>query len=140
MSTAFLPHGTKLYRKNPSTLVYQEITQVVVISFGTVTQEFDDYTNHSSTAGFREKIAVLKDPGTIPCQLIFDPANLLHRQLFTDNAGGTLLSWRITIPTPSASKTEFDAYVTGLSNPAEVARAMRLDFGLERTGQPTFTW
>jgi hypothetical protein len=140
MSTAFFPQGTKLYRKNPATDEYQEITQVVVTNFGSVAQEFDDITNHSSPAGFREKVATIKDPGTIACQLIFDPANLLHRQLFADNAAGTLLSWRITIPTPSSSKTEFDAYVTGLNNPAQETRAMRLDFSLERSGQPTFTW
>lgn len=140
MSTAFFPQGTKLKRKNPSTGVYEDISQVVVASFGSVTTEFDDVTNHDSPQGFREKKATLKDPGSIPCQLIFNPDNALHQQLFADNAAGTLITWRVVLPNATTSTTEFDAYVTGLNNPAEVARAMRLDFSLERSGAPSFTW
>lgn len=140
MSTAFFPHGTTVHRKNPSTGVFEKVPQVLVTSFGSVTTEFDDITNHDSPQGFREKQAVVKDPGTIPCQLVFNPDEPMHQQLFADNAAGTKLTWRITLPNATTSKTEFDAFVTGLNNPAEVTRAMRLDFGLERTGAPTFTW
>ena len=145
MSTPFFPQGTQLKRQDPDTLAWDLVPQVLVTSFGSVTTEFDDITNHDSPLGFREKAATLKDPGNIPCELIFNPAEAMHQQLFDDNVDGTLLSWRVILPdaakVPGAgAMTEFTAYVTGLNNPAEVTRAMRLTFNLERTGAPTFTW
>jgi predicted secreted protein len=145
MSTPFFPQGTRLKRRNPGTGVYENVPQVLVTSFGSVTTEFDDITNHDSVSGYREKAATVKDPGSIPCQLVFNPADAMHQQLFTDNKNGTKLTWRVVLPdangvVDAGAMTQFDAYVTGLDNPAEVARAMRLDFSLERTGAPTFTW
>lgn len=139
-TTALFPIGTKLFRKNPSSGTYEAVPQVVVVGFGSVTTDYDDITNHDSTGGYKEQMALLKDPGEIACELIFNPDDTMHQTLFADNAAGALRSWRVRLPNTSASETDFDAFVTGLNAPAEVTRAMRLSFTLRRSGAPTFNW
>jgi hypothetical protein len=140
MSTAFLPHGTKLFRQHPTTQEWQEITQVSIVGFVGITHEKEDYTNHSSPGGVREQKVTLKTPNPVPCQVVFDPDNLLHRQLFADNIAATELNWRIQLPNATQSKEEFEATVSISDSQTLPTQIMRVGFSLEPTGIPTFTW
>ena len=138
-TTSFFPIGTKLKRKNPSTGVYEDIKQCSVLNTPQVTTDYDDVTNHDSVGGFKEYEALLKDPGEIPCELIFNPAEALHKQLFTDNRLGTKLSWRLVLPDAGVTTFDFDAFVSGLQMPLDVTRSARLSFTLRVSGAPVLS-
>jgi hypothetical protein len=110
------------------------------MGLGSITTDKDEITSMNSTGGVKEKMALLKDPGAIPCELVFNPDNTMHRQLFADNLAGTLLTWRVRLPNAGVSTETFDAFVEGLDAPIELTRGMRLKFNLERSGLPVFVW
>jgi hypothetical protein len=72
--------------------------------------------------------------------VVFDPDNLMHRQLFADNLAATELNWRIQLPNATQSKEEFEATVSISDSQALPTQIMRLGFSLEPTGLPSFVW
>jgi hypothetical protein len=138
-TTSFFPIGTKLKRKDPATSVYADVPQVANIAIPSITTDYDDVTNHDSVGGYKEYQALLKDPGEITGELIYDPANAMHNQLFADNEAGIKLGWRIVLPNAAAKTWTFDAFLSGLTMPLDTTRSARLGFTLRVSGAPVIS-
>ncbi len=138
MSTPLLAKGSKLYRQNPSSAVYEEIVQCTILNAPAITQDFDDITNHSSTGGFKEYAATLRDGGEIAIEILWNPVSIsLHGTLYDDAIAEPLpiRAWKIFLPN-GINGWSFSAFLTSPSVPLDFTRAIRASFNLRVSGQP----
>lgn len=79
-----------------------------------------DATSHDTPGSFRDKIQGLKDWGTVTAEMLWDPANAMHAQMFEDFKDGTERYYRIQVNARGVNlgTFEFKAYVK--SNPISV--------------------
>jgi len=138
-TTALFAKGTKLKRKNTGTGLYEDVPQATVLNTPQVTTDYDDITNHDSPSAYKEYLATLKDPGQIAFELIWDPGNSMHTQLFNDMVNGTLLDWKIVLPNIAATTFSFSAYVAAFGANLEYSKGARVSGQLRISGAPTLT-
>jgi len=139
MSTAILAKGSKLYRRNPTTSVWEAVPQATVLNAPAITQDFDDITNHDSSGGYKEYVATLRDGGELGIELLWDVVNIpAHGVLYDDAVAEPLpvRSWAIMLPN-LLNGWSFSAYLTSPNVPLDFTRAIRASFNLRVTGQPT---
>lgn len=100
-----------------------------------------EVTNHSSTSGWREYVAGLKDGGEVTFTINYDPAGATHM-----NASGGLLylldqgssgSFSLTFPDSGATAWSFTAFVTAFDPGLPVDGVMEGSVTLKITGAPT---
>lgn len=136
-TTALFAKGTKLKRKNPGTGSFEDILQATVLMTPQISTDYEDISNHDSPSAYREWLAEMKDAGEITFELVWNPADTLHNQLFTDQANATLLDWKIVLPNGPASTFSFSAFVSGFSANLEL-KAARISGKLKISGAVTF--
>lgn len=138
-TTALFAKGTKLKRKNPTTLLYEDVPQATVLNTPQVETDYDDVSNHDSPSAYKEWLPTMKDAGEISFDLIWNPGDAMHAQLFTDNVNGTLLDWKIVLPNVAATTFSFSAYVSKFGGNLEYSKGARLSCGLKVTGAPALS-
>ena len=137
-SNYILAKGSKLYRKNPSTLLYEAVPQATVLNAPSITQDFDEITNHDSSGGFKEFAATLRDGGSLSFEVIWDVVNVaMHATIYDDAVAEPLpvRSWKILLPNLLNGWT-FDAFLVSPNIPLDFTKAIRASFTLRVTGQP----
>lgn len=139
-SNVLLAKGSKLYRKNPTSSVYEEVVQCVTLAVPSISQEWIDITNHSSSGGYRERVPGLKDVANISVDIFWNPASIaMHATIYADAILETPLVRRWGILLPNAlTGWNFDAYLGAPSGTLNIDRAVQITFGLQVTGQPTY--
>lgn len=138
-STYILAKGSKLYLKNLTTLVYDAIPQATVLNAPSITQDFDDITNHDSSGGFKEKAATLRDGGSLAIEVVWDVVNIaIHATLYDLSVAEPLplRDWKILLPN-LLNGWSFAAFVVAPNIPLDFTKAIRAGFTLEVSGQPT---
>src|SRR5215471_1169649 len=121
MSSYILAKGSKLYRKNPTSSVYEEVPQCVILNAPSIRQDFDDITNHSSAGGFKEYAATLRDGGELALELLWDLINIpIHATMYDDSVAEPLpvRLWGIILPNG----------LNGWALPRRSAPALRYEF------------
>lgn len=139
MSSYILAKGSKLYRKNPSTLLFEAVPQATVLNAPQIVQDFDDITNHDSSGGFKEKAATLRDGGDLQFEVLWDIVNIsMHATIYDDAVAEPLpvRTWKILLPN-LLNGWSFDAFLTSPNIPLDFTKAIRASFTLSITGQPT---
>lgn len=139
-SNVLLAKGSKLYRKNPSSSVYEEVVQCLTLAVPSITQEWIDITNHSSSGGYHERTPGLKDIANISVDIFWNPASIaMHATIYADAIADVpaLRRWGILLPN-ALTGWNFDAYLVSPSGTLNIDRAVQLTFGMQVTGQPTY--
>lgn len=128
-----------------STPTYTTIAQVRSIGDFNIAAVLAEVTNHSSTAGFREKIqSGLFEVDDIEIELVYDPAQATHANssggVMHALLNGTKLAYQIVLPDTGNSTWSFDAYVQSCNTQiGEGEEALMQTVTLTITGQPTLT-
>lgn len=88
---------------------FSAIAEARSIGLNAFTQEFADATSMDSVGGFRERLATLKDGGTVDVELIATAANLtsLNALAITN----TLKNYQVVLPSPLSVTYTFAAYL-----------------------------
>lgn len=127
--------GSKLYRKNPSSSIYEVIPQLRIIPVPAATQQYGDGTNHDSEGSFEENVPTIKTGADLPFVLVYSPAIALHKQLYQDFIEQTKLFWRTLLP-DGVNGWEYEARVASFDMPLDFSAVAYLNGGLRVTGLP----
>ena len=121
--------------------VFSTIGQVRSIDGPTTTAEIVDVTTHSTAGNWREKLAVLIDPGSVSFAINFDSADATHA--FTTGLWSlfenlTQRNYQMIFPA-SAGQLDFAAYVASHAFSAPVDDVLTADIELAINGAITAT-
>lgn len=136
-TVAFSSQGTQLKIKIGAT--YTVVTGVEGLSVPSIKWDMDDITNLGSPDKFKEKKTILKDPGAVSYECIYNPADPSHQALRTANATGDLKEFQIVLSDEENETHSFKAYVTDFAPKAEKGKAGRLSVELTPSGPITVT-
>ena len=120
--------------------VFTTIAEVTNISGPSLSLEMLEVTNHSSTAGWKERIGGLLDGGEVSFDLNFIPTNSTHSYsagLVHDMVGRTRRNFKIVFPDGGSTTWTFAAFVNKFAPNAPVNGQLSVSVGLMITGQPT---
>lgn len=118
---------------------FATIGQVRSVSGPTTKAEVVDITTHSTAGFWREKIAVLIDPGDISFPINFDAEDASHAWatgLWNLFINLTKRNFQVIFPN-AAGKLEFEAYVTNHSFSCPVDNVLSADISLSINGAIT---
>lgn len=138
MSTVLLAKGSKLYRKNPVSSVYEEVVQCLTLALPSTTQEWIEVTNHSSAGGYKEWEQGLRDVGAISIEIFWNPrAIAMHGTIYDDSVAEPMVSRRWGIILPNAlDGWQFDGFLASPSGNLNITEAVRVTFTMRTTGAP----
>ena len=121
------------------TEAFTTIAEVMDISGPEFTRDTEEVTNHSSTGGYKEYIATLKDAGNVSFDLNFTNA-ATQLALATDFENGTVRNFKIVFPLPTGNTTlGFAGIVTNLGLDAPVQGILRRGVEIQVTGAGTWS-
>jgi predicted secreted protein len=99
-----------------------------------------DVTSHDTPGGFRDKIQGLKDWGTLSFELLWDPADARHQQLFDDYVAGTVRHYKLTYPDVGNTTLSFSGFVSNNPTSAPFDGALTKTAEIVIMGSPMPTW
>ena len=120
--------------------VFTTIAEVQNISGPSLSLEMIDVTNHSSTAGWKERIGGLLDGGEVTFDINFQPTTSTHSYsagLVKDMVNRTKRNFKIVFPDGSSTTWTFSAFVSKFQSKAPVNGQLSASVSLMITGQPT---
>lgn len=120
--------------------VFTTIAEVQNISGPSLSLEMIDVTNHSSTAGWKERIGGLLDGGEVTFDINFQPTASTHNYsagLVKDMVNRTRRNFKIVFPDGSSTTWTFSALVSKFQSKAPVNGQLSASVSLMITGQPT---
>lgn len=139
MSTALLAKGSKLYRKNPVSSVYEEVVQCLTLAWPSTTQDWIDITNHSSSGGYKEWVQGLRDVGAMSIEIFWNPrAIAMHGTIYDDSIAEPMVlrTWGIILPN-ALDGVKFDGFLAAPTGTLSITDAVKLTFTMRTTGAPT---
>ena len=126
--------GTKFERwsEDSSPGIWEELAEVFSITGPGMSRETIDVTSFSSTGGYREKIAGLRDAGAISFTMNFvrDSYELVKADFESD----VRRAYRIVIPDDEETTLEFEGLVTELPLTIPEGDRVTLDVTIEISG------
>lgn len=108
--------GTQLQVSDMAASNPQFTTVAQLTSVGDVGGDTDeeDVTTHDSAGGSREMIPTFSDPGEVPFEGIYDPANATHDTdtgLAALYASKEIVDWKLVLPTTPSSYLAFSGWL-----------------------------
>lgn len=119
---------------------FTTIAEVSNISGPNLSLETIEVTNHSSTAGWKERIGGLLDGGEVTFDLNFQPTATTHSYsagLVKDMVNRTKRNFKLVFPDGSSTTWQFAALVSKFSPKAPVNGQLSASVSLMISGQPT---
>ncbi len=118
-----------------------EIAQVEGISGPDLSLDTEDVTTHDSPNAWEEHVGTILRSGEVTLDLVFDPAEVTHRNqatgLIHDMISREEVTYSLVFPTVAPITWTFNALVTGFSPDAPHSGALRASASLKLTGEPT---
>jgi predicted secreted protein len=117
------------------------IPGIRTITGPSMSAEVIDITSHDTPGGFRDKMQGLKDWGMLSFELLWDPAEALHQQLFDDYVAGTVRHYTLTYPTTTPTTLSFSGFVGNnpTSSPFDGALTKTAEIVIMGSPQPEWT-
>lgn len=100
----------------------------------------EEATSHSSTGGWKERVATLLDAGEVTFELNFIPTDSTQGYstgLIHDMVNKTKRNFQLVFPDTGTTTWAFAAFVTGFEPSAPVEGILSASVTLTITGQPT---
>jgi predicted secreted protein len=118
---AVFAKGTQLKVGNSATPteVFTLIPGIRSITGPSMSAETIDITSHDTPGSFRDKMQGLKDWGVLSFDLLWEPDNVQHQQLFDDYKAGTERNYELIYPDTGSTKLSFKGFVG--NNPTTAA-------------------
>jgi len=102
--------------------------------------EVIDITSHDTPGGFRDKMQGLKDWGMLSFELLWDPGQLKHQQLFTDYTTGAVRHYKLIYPDAGATTLSFSGFVGNNPSSSPFDGALTKTAEIVIMGSPMPTW
>jgi Lambda phage tail tube protein, TTP len=134
---ATLTQGTKLYRQNPSTLVYEAVPEVSSITGPDITKSEIKQTDFDSTA--EEYSGGLVDFGRMTVDLYLRLDVAMHATIYADviDATSPKRTWRLDFT--NGKKLTFSASVFGLPMNLAANESVKATMTLRLSGLPVLS-
>jgi predicted secreted protein len=120
--------------------VFTTIAEVTNISGPSLSLDTIEVTNHSSTNGWKERIAGLLDAGEVTFDINYLPTDATHSfsaGLVKDMVNRTKRNFKIVFPNTGNTTWTFSAFVTKFQPKAPTNDRLTASVSLMITGQPT---
>ena len=103
--------------------------------------DFEEVTTHSSAAAgiFKEWLPTLMDGGNVKFDLLWDPNDVTHQALQTDQTTQAKRNFQCVFPTSPAKTASFAAFIDDFSFKAPVKSVIMRQLSLKVTGPVTIT-
>jgi len=141
MTDAIAAFGTYLkVGDGASPEVFTTIAEVLDIDGPELEQDTEEVTSHSSSGGWEEFIGTILRTGEVSFEVNYVPTGATHDAstgLLADMVAKTLRNFQLIWPDSGSTTWSFSALVTGFTPAAEVDGALRGEFTLKLSGQPT---
>lgn len=100
-----------------------------------------DITNLTSPSNYKEKLPIMKDPGTVASQMIWNPADSAQEYVRASNAAATavLETFSEVLSNVDTSTIDFSAYVTKFEVTLNHGEEAIAELELTPTGAISFT-
>lgn len=137
-SSVLLAKGSKLYRKNPVSSVYEEVVQCLTLAWPSTVQEWIDISNHSSPGGYKEYEQGQRDVGAFSVEIFWNPrAIAMHATIYDDAVAEPMVlrTWGIILPN-ALDGCKFDAFLGSPGSTLTITDAVKMTFSMRTTGQP----
>lgn len=134
--------GTLLQRGDgASPETYTTVAQAMDIEGPDTDTDFEDTTTHDAAAAgnFKEWSPLLQDGGEIKTEVLWDPNNVAHQGIASDQSTRREGNWRVVFPTSPAKTASFKAYVKNFKFKSPVKGMLKRDLSLKITGPVTLT-
>lgn len=115
-----------------SPLTYTAIPGVTNFDGGNISAEQLDATDFDSTGNFREYVNGYKEASEGSFVVNYDPGNATHQALIASNGHAALKLQALY----DDRTVTFDALVTAISRPVEVAGILKMTVTIKMTGAP----
>ena len=99
-----------------------------------------DITSMDTPGGFRDHMQGLKDWGALSFELLWDPSNAQHQQLFDDYVSGEIRHYKLIYPDPAATTLSFSGYVGNNPTTAAFDQALTKNCEIVIQANPAPTW
>jgi len=119
---------------------FTTIAQVQTIGGPSLSQDAIDVTHHSSTNGWREFVAGLRDGGEVTFDIQYDPAGATHDAgtgIINDLENGTLRNFQLVFPDTGSTTWSFSGIYTAFEPSAPVDDKLSASVSIKVSGQPT---
>jgi predicted secreted protein len=139
---AIFAKGTQLKVGNGATPteVFTLIPGVRTITGPSMSAEQIDITSHDTPGGFRDKMQGLKDWGVLSFELLWEPEDAQHQQLFDDYVSGAVRHYTLTYPDVPATTLTFSGFVGNNPTSAPFDGALTKTAEIVIMGSPAPTW
>jgi predicted secreted protein len=128
-SSAVAAFGTLIKRAGTT------IPEVQSVSWDAGTQEYADVTHMESPNSYHERVATLKEGGTVSIEASYLPANAVHKALITDMQAGSSAAYTIVVP--GTATWSFTAFVESVRFNAPHDGKLGMSVSLKVTGAMT---
>jgi hypothetical protein len=119
--------------------VFTPITQAKGLTGPSITTDYKEITTLSSPSAFKEYQPIMKDPGPVSFDLVWNPADPTHAYLLAANQNSTLESFE-EITTHLVPKTiAYSAYVSKFEFSATTGDVWMAKVELKATGAVTIS-
>ena len=110
---AILAKGTKLEVGDGATPteVFTLIAGIRTITGPANERQMIDVTSHDTPGGFMDEMGGLKRWGALSFELLWDPANVQHQQLWDDYVEDTVRNYKLIFPDTSATTLTFSGFI-----------------------------
>jgi|CXWL01.1.fsa_nt_gi hypothetical protein len=124
-----------------STETFTEITQAMDIDGPGTETDFEETTTHTDAAAsnFKAWSPLMRDGGEIKTEVLWDPNNVAHQGLDSDQATSRLGNYQVVFPTSPVKTANFAGYVKDFSFKAPVKGMLKRNLSVKITGPVTFT-
>jgi predicted secreted protein len=134
--------GTKLEVGDGATPTeaFALIHGIRTITGPTMSADKIDITSHDTPGNFRNHMQGLKDWGMLSFELLWDPADEQHQQLFDDYTTGAVRNYKLTYPDVAGTSLAFAGWVGNNPTSSPFDGALTKTAEIIIMGDPMPTW
>lgn len=114
--------------------IFATISGVKNLSGPSFSTEEIDITNHTSASAYRERLPSFKSGGEVSLDLLYNPDDAVHENLFVDFENRTLRNFQVVLSNTGSMQYGFASYVMGLEVQAPIDNALMVAVKLVVTG------
>jgi predicted secreted protein len=131
-SAAFSPRGTTISYETLVSVGFLPLAEIKEINFSGAKYDLADVTNYES-GNFREWLTTLADSGEVSFTGNYIPGDASQQALLGFFNNGTLVSWKVDLPSSLGSIT-FKGYVSGLDHNLPLDKEATISGKIKITG------
>lgn len=123
---------------SPGPEVFATLGEVRDISGPGLSMDAIESTSHTTTGGFRDRVAGLLDAGEVSFDINWDPNNVTHEALRADMLARVRRNFQVVFPSSPTETWNFAALITSYEIGAPVDGILTASITLTMLGAPTF--